>query len=373
MNDLYCPMIHGGININFKSHDGSLGINQCCLSSTPLIPIDKKDIWDNKNFLRLREINDQNQWNPDCWECKQIEAGGLKSFRKSMLQHFGEKRELTGPIRIDLLFDRSCNLACTICNSQSSTFWQQYEKQNNFDTRIFLNISKVDQVIETLKTLDLSNLEQVQFCGGETLMGTAYWKVAKVLSEIVPNADKKLLVGFQTNGTQTIDKKYYEIIEKFHLVKLFISIDGIDKKFNYLRWPGEWNQVSENILELRENLPFNVMFLVQEALSNFNLFYADEVATWISNHFATNRVNDKVEHAQQLANHDLLGIDNITEEYVAAISNRNTRNMLPANWKENPDKIRKMLAETAKHDQARGQNWKRAFPEIVKYYSRYLQ
>ncbi len=366
-------MIHGGLHINYKDASGSLGVNHCCLSTAPVIPIDQKDIWDNKNFLSIREINDKNQWDANCWECKQIEAAGSKSFRKSMLQHFGEKRNLTGPLRIDFLFDRSCNLACTICNPQASTFWQQYLKQNKFASPIIVNTSNVDKVIEVLKTLDLSNLEQVQFCGGETLMGTAYWKVADVLSKIVPHADKNLLVGFQTNGTQTVDKKYYEIIEKFHLVKFFISIDGINKRFNYLRWPGDWNQVSENILELRENLPFNVMFLVQETLSNFNLFYSDEVATWIANNFATNRVADKVEHSQQLVIHDLLGIEVITEEYVAAINNRNIRNMLPGNWKENPDKIKQMLLETAKHDQARGQNWKTAFPEIVQYYSRYLQ
>ena len=372
MNDLYCPMIHGGININFKDRNDALGINHCCLSTAPLIPMDKK-IWDDKKFSVLRAHNDKNKWDPGCWECQQIEAGGGKSFRQSMLQHFGERRNLTGPLRIDFLFDRSCNLACTICDPQSSTFWQQYLKQNNFAAPVYTNSSNVDKVIEALHTMDLSNLEQVQFCGGETLMGTAYWKVAEALSKIVPNADKKLLVGFQTNGTQPVNEKYYEIIERFNQVKFFISIDGIHKRFNYLRWPGDWNQVSTNILELRERLPVNVMFLVQETLSNFNLFYAGEVAGWIADNFATNRVTDKVEHSQQLAYHELLGIDAITQEYADAISGRNIRNMLPADWKENPDKIRKMLSEIAKHDQARGQNWKTVFPEIVQYYSRYLQ
>lgn len=371
MTDLYCPMIHGGININFKDKNDTLGVNHCCLSTAPLIPMNK-NIWDDKKFTILRENNNKNQWDPGCWECKQIEAGGSKSFRESMLQHFGHRQNLSGPIRIDFLFDRSCNLACTICDAQSSTFWQQYLKQNNFPAPTYKNTSNVDKVIDILHSLDLSNLEQVQFCGGETLIGSAYWKVAEVLSKIVPDANKKLLVGFQTNGTQKVNEKYYRIIEKFHQVKFFISIDGIDKRFNYLRWPGDWNQVSDNILELRETLPVNVMFLVQETLSNFNLFYADEVANWIHNNFATNRVTDKVEHSQQLAFHDLLGIDTITEEYANAISHK-TRNMLPLDWKENPEKIRRMLVETAKHDRVRGQDWKYVFPEIVQFYSRYLQ
>lgn len=372
MTDLHCPMIHGGLNINFKDKDETLGVNHCCLSTAPLIPMNT-NIWDQDNFYPIRKNNEKNHWDPGCWECQQIEAGGAKSFRKSMLEHFGQKQNLSGPIRIDFLFDRSCNLACTICDPQSSTYWQQYLKQNHFAAPSFTNASNVDKVIDALQSLDLSNLEQVQFCGGETLMGTAYWKVAEALSRIVPNADKKLLVGFQTNGTQPVHEKHYEIIQKFKQVKFFISIDGIDKRFNYLRWPGDWNQVCTNIYQLRETLPPNVMFMVQETLSNFNLFYSGEVSAWIDNNFATNRVTDPVEHSQQLAYHELLGIDAITQEYADAISNQNTRNMLPSDWQENPVKIRKMLLETAKHDQARAQDWKIAFPEIVQYYSRYLQ
>ena len=373
MADLYCPMIHGGLNINFKNNNGELGINQCCLSTEPLMSLDNDKIWKNLKFTSLREVNNQNQWDPNCWECRQIEAGGLKSFRKSMLEHYGKKYNLSGPLRIDFLFDRGCNLACTICGPESSTLWQQYLKQNNMSYTNLNNSTDVDKVISALKTLDLSNLEQVHFCGGETLLGTSYWKLAEALAELVPDAGKKLLVGFQTNGTQSINPKYYKIIEKFHLVKIFISIDGVEQKFNYLRWPGDWNQITQNIMQMREKLPVNVMFCITETLSNFSLFYSGEVAAWIKNNFHANRLGDIVEHSQQLAVHNLLGIDAITEEYAQVIKDRNTKQMLPNNWKENPSKIKKMLSETEKHDQIRGQNWKNTFPEIVQYYSRYLQ
>lgn len=371
--NVYCPMIHGGLHINYKNNSGDLGINQCCLSTSPLMPIDNAKVWHGQIFDSIRQINNKNQWSTDCWQCKQIENSGSKSFRQSMIEHFGKRYNLSGPLRIDFLFDRSCNLACTICNPNSSTLWQQYSKKHNLPSIKIDNTSNVDQVIAVLKTLDLSNLEQVQFCGGETLMGTSYWKVAEVLAELVPDADKKLLVGFQTNGTQTIDPKYYKLFEKFKLVKLFISIDGIGEKFNYLRWPADWNQVSANIMHMRENLPVNVMFLIQETLSNFNLFYSDQVAAWIQTNFATNRLGDKIDHSQQLAIHDYLGIDVITEEYVSAISQKHIRNMLPLDWQENPEKIKKMLRETTIHDKIRNQDWRVVFPEITEYYSRYTQ
>jgi len=373
MENLYCPMIHGGLNLDFKGKtDSQLGINHCCLSTSPLVSVENKIAWSNKNFLKIRETNNKNVWDKNCWECEKIEQAGYKSFRKAMIEQFGFRQNLSGPLRIDFLFDRSCNLACTICFPQSSTLWQQYAKQNFIKSPIYSNSSNVDNVVEILKNLDLSNLEQVQFCGGETLLGNSYWRVAEILAELVPNCHNKLQVAFQTNGTQSIDEKYYRIIEKFKLVKFFISIDGVGKRFDYLRWPGNWDQVTKNIFELRRDLPYNVMFSVSETLSNFSLFYAGEVLDWVSKNFSDNKVGDKVDHSTQLVIHDYLNIETITQEYFDAISGKNTVKLLPNDWHENPTKIKQMLNQSRIHDSIRGVKWQDVFPDIVKFYSRYL-
>jgi len=371
-DDIYCPMIHGGLNINYIHNKGVLGFNHCCLSTAPLVSIEEENIWSNKTFIPLRQANKDNVWDDGCWECRQLEASGSSSFRLGMLDKFGKKESLTGPQRIDLLFDRSCNLACRICGPYSSTLWQQQLQQNNLPTIEINTNSDANNVIDKLKTLDLSNVEMIQFCGGETLLGNTYWKTAEAIAKLIPDAHKKITLGFQTNGTQSVDPKYYELIEKFHLVKFIISIDGIGERFNYLRWPGDWNQVSDNILQLKENLPVNVMFIIQETLCNFNLLYTDEVLQWVQSNFSTNRLGDITNHSRQLAIHDFLSIDTITEEYVAALANKETLRMLPPDWRENPEKIKTMLRETAIHDKIRNQDWRRVFPEVAEYYSRYL-
>jgi sulfatase maturation enzyme AslB (radical SAM superfamily) len=121
---------------------------------------------------------------------------------------------------------------------------------------------KKNQVIDALSKLDLSNLRQLVFCGGETLLGQEYWDVAKWLADHVPNAKQQLTLCFQTNGTQPVRPENFDIIEKFYLVKLHISLDGIQDRFEYLRWPASWNQVTDNILNLRETLPGNVPCLL---------------------------------------------------------------------------------------------------------------
>ena len=372
MTSIFCPMIHGGLNVNLKV-DNDLGYNQCCLSTTPLTFVEQDTInWTGKNFNENRHTNNTNQWLTGCGQCETLEKVGIKSFRKAMIEKFGINTNLSGPQRIDLLFDRSCNLACRTCGPHSSTFWSKHLKENNLTTKEPVQTDSVDRINTIVKNLNLENLGMVQFCGGETLLGNNYWQAAKTIAELVPDAKNKIELGFQTNGTQTIDEKHYKTIEKFKLVKLLISIDGINDRFEYLRWPANWNQVVDNILNLKEKLPSNVMFFVQECTSCLNLFYFDEVSNWVKQNFNTNREGDPIDHSTQLAQNTYLNVNNITQEYVDAIKGTRLIEAISPNWQENPDRIKFFIKETEKFDQLRGQDWKKTFPEVAEFYRRYL-
>lgn len=367
-------MIHGGLNIDLKGQSGSLSYNQCCLSTTQLtIPSDPALLWNDTPMQNIRQLNNSGVWLEGCWQCQHVESAGMKSFRQSMIEGLGVEKNLSGPTRIDFLFDRSCNLACRTCSPISSTFWEKHLHDNRLtiDTK-FNPTDNFNTIKQLLETLDLSNLKQAQFCGGETLLGNTYWKTAQLLADLVPNSKDNLLLGFQTNATQPIDEKYYSLIEKFKLVKLMLSIDGTHDRFNYLRWPANWSQVVDNIFTLREKLPGNVMFYVQEATSCLNLFYFGEVENWVKNHFSNNREGDSVDYSTQLVMHSYLNVNNITQEYVDAIKDTNKFQFIQANWQENPAKIKEFIKKTEMFDQIRGEDWKKTFPEIANFYSRYL-
>lgn len=372
MTDIFCPMIHNGLNINLKE-SAELAYNQCCLSTTPLTLVKQDRIdWTGSDFKNNRQTNNTNQWLPGCWQCENLEKVGIKSFRKSMIDKFGVKQNLSGPQRIDLIFDRSCNLACRTCDPHSSTFWAKHLKENNLPVDEWPQVDNVARMDSILKKLDLDNIGMIQFCGGETLLGNTYWHTAELLAQLVPNAKNQLELGFQTNGTQPIDPKWFDVIDRFKLVKLMVSIDGVGDKFDYLRWPANWNQVTDNILTLKEQLPSNVMFFVQECTSCLNMFYFNEVSDWVKENFSTNREGDPTDHTTQLAVHEYLNIDTITQEYVDALSGTKIINALSSNWQENPDMIKKFIRETEKFDQLRGQDWKKTFPEVAEFYLKYL-
>lgn len=366
-------MIHAGLNINLRKYESSTTYNQCCLSTeTMSSSADGASLWNSQQLINIRKQNDANIWDKGCWECEQLEKAGLQSFRQSTIKKFGISKNVSGPKRIDLLFDRSCNLACVTCGPENSTLWSKHLKDNNLPVKVYSQNTHVDKIYEILKSLDLSNLETIQFCGGETLLGNTYWKTAEFIADLVPNAKEKIELGFQTNGTQTIDEKYYKTIEKFRLVKFLFSIDGTNDRFEYLRWPASWSQVTDNMMDLSEKLPVNVMFFIQEVTSCLNLFYYNEVPTWVKQNFNENRLGDPVEHATQLAIHNTYNVNNITQEYFDAIKNTNIKEALSFNWTENPENIKKMLGKLELFDGIRNQNWKKTFPEVAEFYSRYI-
>jgi sulfatase maturation enzyme AslB (radical SAM superfamily) len=284
---------------------------------------------------------------------------------------FGEKQDLSGPQRLDLMFDIGCNLACRTCGPASSTYWQKHLSDNNILYEGPSKHSRSDEMISILRTLDLSNLKMVVFCGGETLLGAGYWDVAQAIADMMPSAKDQLTLSFQTNGTQTISQRHYELIEKFHLVKLNISLDAVGEQFEYMRWPASWSQVTDTIMSMREQLPVNVMFLIEETISIFNLFYQNRLDTWVKDNFATNRLGDVVDHTRHIA-YRTYSLDNLSQEYVDSLLDTKLKSFISPNWQERPAQINHMIAEIKKFDVIRNQSWAKTFPEVAEFYKRYM-
>lgn len=366
---IYCSMIHGGLHLDFK---GSAPVAQeCCLRSSTVEVDVTKNFWPPERFQALRNLNLSNQWSPGCSNCQRLESAGHYSFRKGTNDGLGiyGKTNLSGPARIDLMFDISCNLACRTCGTHSSTYWQKHLKDNGlWDKPVFTPRNKND-VIDALSKLDLSNLRMLVFCGGETLLGQEYWDVAEWLVNHVPNAKEKFTLCFQTNGTQTIHPKNFKTIEKCFLVKLHVSLDGIEQQFEYLRWPASWDQVTENLNNLKFTLPSNVMFLVEETISIFNLATTSRLDQWAKDNFSTNREGDVINHTKHLAM-GLFGLKALSQEYVSSLSD-NARNLVPAFFQEDINSIYAALREIQKYDRLRNQTFEQIFPEAAQHYTRF--
>jgi organic radical activating enzyme len=370
MSDVYCSIIHKGLELDLRN---SVPTAQPCCLRTIKFPIDvNKNFWNGEDFNGLRRINQKNIWASGCENCQQLESAGAKSYRNGANQGLGVgEYNLSGPAKIVMQFDISCNLACRSCDPATSTKWQKHLKENNLWDKKISSPRNYQDAIAVLKQLDLSNLKTLVFTGGEPLLGQTHWAVAEWLANNVPNAKQQLTLCFQTNGTQSILEKNYELINQFHLIKLHVSLDGVGSRFNYLRWPASWDQVTDNIMHVRETAPNNVMFLIEETISIFNLYYQHELDAWVKNNFATNRDGDIVNHSQHIA-HGMFNLHNCSQPYVDYIKKTGLTNLVPKDWKENISNIQSMLKEIQKFDQLRGESFAKTFPEVAEFYSNYL-
>lgn len=364
---LYCSMIHGGLQINLSNGTS----NQCCLRKDRH-DINLDDPWNNDRFEILRSTNRANVWDAGCSNCEVLEKSGHISFRQGMNAGLGihGQTELAGPARLDLKFDVGCNLACRTCGPHNSTFWQHHLKEiGNWPLPISVTQNK-DKMIDLLGKLDLHNLRQVVFCGGETLLGQQYWEVARWLVDHVPNAQENLTLCFQTNGTQSIDHKHYDIIRRCHLVKLHVSIDGVGAQFEYLRWPASWEQVQQNLMDLRENLPHNVLFLIEQTISILNVLDIGQVDQWVEKDFPANREGDPVTCTKHMAN-GTFGLFNASKELVSKIQETAQKSLI-AKWRgETASTIDFMISEIKRFDQHRNQSFLETFPQVAQCYSRF--
>lgn len=368
MSDLYCSIIHSGLELNFKGKSATA--NSCCLRKDKFAVDTTTNFWNDQKFIPLRNINKQNVWAQGCENCRSLETAGHESFRTGMNNGLtGTKLDVVGPKRIDLMFDISCNLACRTCNTYSSSFWQKHLKEHNLWDKPVATMQRHDDVVAALEKLDLSELQMLVFCGGETLLGQSYWNIASWLAD---NAKpEQLTLCFQTNGTQPIHPKYHELISKFRLVKLHVSLDGVGNRFEYLRWPASWNQVVDNLMQIRDTAPSNVMFHIEETVSIFNLYYSQELEHWAANNFSANREGDVTNHGKHIAN-GMFNPAQCTQEYVDAMQGHQHRHLIPKNWKENPSYISTMMGEIKKIDAFRKQSFEQTFPEVAGFYARYL-
>jgi hypothetical protein len=78
------------------------------------------------------------------------------------------------------------------------------------------------------------------------------------------------------------DDEWAGIFSKFKFVRLLVSVDGTDKPYEYIRFPGSWAITSKNILEVSKLKNVNVV--LRCTVQNLNILYLDRFINWAASH-----------------------------------------------------------------------------------------
>jgi sulfatase maturation enzyme AslB (radical SAM superfamily) len=179
------------------------------------------------------------------------------------------------PVNIEMQLTNLCNLKCVSCNeSESSSILHEnkilkinLENQSQFDI--------TDNELHVLKELLHTGLRKLVLRGGEPLIVP---QVKALLKYAVDNhlIDNTIIV-LVTNGTR-FNQEWFDILSKIKKLKIHMSVDGVGKLNDYLRFGSNWNHVEQNC-KLMSMIP-NVNFFIHAAISNMNILHIDKLIDW---------------------------------------------------------------------------------------------
>lgn len=192
-----------------------------------------------------------------CANCINIEKVGNHSYRKDIIEKYGNKFLETIKVEsdgssnnnffyLDLRFSNVCNLRCRMCGPWDSTAWDAEATEMGFDkvgkTKAFENIEDLLKVLAT----NLDSLDEIYLAGGEPLL----MNEQKTLLEFL--IDKKhtdITLRYNTNfsiPSKMLDQ-YIELWNSFSRVTLNVSIDGEKDTLEYIRKDASWDLIISNL------------------------------------------------------------------------------------------------------------------------------
>jgi len=161
-----------------------------------------------------------------------------------------------------------CNQACVTCNSAASTKWAEVEKKMGMISSSIYRSDLIDHEI------NFDTVQRINLLGGEPMFDPRSFELLRTLLD---HGNDQCLISFVTNGSVRLTDLQKNTLQKFKNLNICFSIDGIGSKFEYMRWPGQWNKLLENINQYKT---VTDNFSVSYTISAVNAIYYDETVAW---------------------------------------------------------------------------------------------
>lgn len=249
------------------------------------------DFFNNPNLVKIRNEFRQGLKPVECSACWDKEAHGIQS-RRMMNQEWYQQNchdDSLELISIDYWIGNICNLKCVTCGPDASSAWQQEldptrKSSPHYDNKFW-------------KHIDLTKIRKIHFTGGEPLLSKSHVELLQAIPD-----KSKVNINYNTNGTIFPSDELFSLWAEFKQVDLYVSIDDIEDRFEYLRYPANWNNTVATILAIQQRaLYINFKLSINTSISVLNIFTYPTLVQWVGNTFG---IDTKCEW--QWVNHDYL-------------------------------------------------------------------
>ena len=163
---------------------------------------------------------------------------------------------------VDLRWSNTCNQACVYCSAGYSSKWA-----SELGKKIPYNQKLIDQ-IKNYVFANVKKLTNVYLAGGEPLLMKQNQEFLELLYK--ENPDVTLRVNTNLSKTNT---KIFDQLCQFKNVHWTVSMETIEKEYEYVRHHGNWQDFINNlniIKKLPHRISFNMLYFILNYKSIFN-------------------------------------------------------------------------------------------------------
>ena len=294
-----------------------------------------------------------------CNACIDQENNNIKSYRQGANEKYGLLHNHRNPIVLDFTPNFNCNLTCRICNEHSSSSWAKLKQ-----IKIYKNYNvTIDRFKSVFEDVDLSNVKEINFSGGEPLLNNSILKYLGTLENRIDFS--KCTLRFSTNATVPLTAKVSEFFSKFKLVLTRFSIDDIEAGFEYQRYPAKWDHCKANWQLFLNTMPHNVIPAINRTVSILNIRRLHLLDQWHADYLQT-RFSDPIELIDHFAfgDYSLTHIPLLLKEDIQ--SNGSTRAWDYVKSRE-PGTVTGLRTAIQQHDMMHNTVLKDFDPELYKF------
>ena len=295
--DFYCPLYNQGLYIEKLNQTETL-VSMCCYQKSSEKSYSDVNFVNNDYLSSIRKTYATGQAPVECNACWQLEKLNYQSYRRgeilSQIAH--QQTTYSTPVLTNLTYncENICNLKCVICGPRYSSLWKEDYKKLGYPIWVRAESKTKTKHNNIFSKLDFSKLEKIHFQGGEPFLTTDHKKILQKACD--DGSINNLVVSYNTNATMLPDQETIELWKQAKLVKIYFSIDSIGDSFNYVRFPADWKQVENNIVNgFFKIVDPNIVFSIGPTVNITNVFYIGDIINWVEEKIAYNLQGDPTE------------------------------------------------------------------------------
>jgi hypothetical protein len=310
MSKVFCdkPFNHNYIHPNGK-------MRLCCTTIQDL-PTDNNynlfdagkhgidDYWNSNRMKEIRRKMIAGEKIRDCEKCYRQEAQGVQSLRSTFnMESYIKDTAIDGTFSkkadtMQIQMGNICNLKCKMCSQMYSHMhgmetrdigkqdpeWLHWVKEQGANVNNWTNELGVKHEWYKNKEFKLKmfehiskNINSLVVIGGEPTLIPEFYQLFEYCDSQGTLGSKS--VTLVTNLTNT-NPKLTTWLPKLKNWSIWASVDGVNERTEYIRYPSQWNKVLEGLEFYRSLLGKNGNITLSPAVQLLNIDQLDDIIKW---------------------------------------------------------------------------------------------